>query len=253
MANTQKDVTLSICTTPQPDDLTEAGFEALVYVAIGQVGSVGETGLSTNILTYDTLTTAVSQKAKGISDAGSPEIEVARNYNDAGQVALRNAAATNFNYAFKLERNDAPDASTTNTVIYNRGLVIGPRRPNGRNEDFDLEIFQLALQQAEVVVNPEASVAPVNTLLPAISGTMSVGNTLTAYEGKWTNDPTSFTYQWQADAAGNGVYAAISGATSSTYVLTAGEQGDSVRVVVTATNGGGSTAANSGGTRLIAA
>lgn len=156
MANTQKNVKFSICVTPQPDDLDQEDFEALTWVLVGQVGSVGETGLTTNIVTYDTLDTEVTQKAKGISNAGDPTVECARKYDDAGQIAMRAAAKTNFNYAFKLERNDAPDAETTNTIIYNRGLVTGPTRPNGRNEDFDLEVFTLGLQQDEIVVNPEA-------------------------------------------------------------------------------------------------
>lgn len=156
MANTQKDVKFYICTTPQPADLDQAGFEALTWVAVGQVGKIGETGIKTNVVSYDTLDTDVSTKAKGVSNAGDPTVECARSYNDAGQVAMRAAALTNFNYATKIERNDAPDASTTNTVIYNRGLVMGPTRPNGGVEDFDLEIFTLGLQQREVVVNPTA-------------------------------------------------------------------------------------------------
>ena len=155
MANTQKDVLLYISTTAQPDDLQDYQFEALVWTKISQVGMLGESGSSTNILSYDTLDTDVTQKAKGITNAGDPQIEVARVYNDAGQIALRAAALTNFNYAFKQVRNDAPEENWTDTVIYNRGLVTGPTRPNGRNEDFDLEIFTLALQQREVVVNPE--------------------------------------------------------------------------------------------------
>lgn len=155
MANTQKDVEFYICTTPQPEDLDRAGFEALTYVRVGQVGAKGETGMQTNVVSYDTLDTKVTQKAKGISNAGDPTIEVARLYNDLGQIALRAAAKTNFNYAFRTVRNDAPDAETTNTVIYERGLVMGPTRPNGRNEDFDLEVFTLGLQQEEVVVDPE--------------------------------------------------------------------------------------------------
>lgn len=154
MANTQKDVEFYISTTVAPSDLDQAGFEALSWTQVGQVGMVGETGIQTNVLSYDTLDTEVTQKAKGISNAGDPQIEVARVYDDAGQIAMRAAALTNFNYAFKTVRNDAPSASFTDTIIYNRGLVMGPTRPNGRNEDFDLEIYTLGLQQREVVVDP---------------------------------------------------------------------------------------------------
>ena len=153
-ANTHSGNRLFICTTPQQSDLTAATAAALQWIEIKSVGSVGETGVSTNLLTYNTWDTTVTQKAKGITDAGSPVIEVARIPTDPGQIALRNAAKTNVNYAFKMMANDQPTANGTPTTIYNRGLVTGPRRSNGRNEDFDLEMFTLGLNQVEIVVDP---------------------------------------------------------------------------------------------------
>jgi len=41
--------------------------------------------------------------------------------------------------------------------------------------------------------------APVNSVLPVISGTAQTGSTLTASTGTWTNSPTGYTYQWQSD------------------------------------------------------
>lgn len=153
-ANSNAGGKVYICTTAQASDLDQTGYEALTWVEIKGIGSHGETGSSTNILTYDTWDTTVALKAKGITDAGSPEIEVARISTDAGQDALRAAAATNLNYAFKMVKNDKLTGGGTGTVLYNRGLVAGPKRPHGRNEDFDLEVFTLALQQVEIVVDP---------------------------------------------------------------------------------------------------
>jgi hypothetical protein len=81
--------------------------------------------------------------------------------------------------------------------------------------------------------------APVNTVAPVISGTAQVGDVLTSSTGTWTNSPTSYSYQWNANGS------AISGATSSTYTLISGEVGDTITVTVTATNAGGSTPATS--------
>lgn len=149
---------LYVCATPQANDLNEAAYAALTWVLVGGVGNVGETGNSTNILSYDTWDDAVVQKAKGLTDAGSPEIEVARDPSDAGQDILRTAAQTNFYYAFKIEGTDVPNSNPASkpTIRYNRGLVAGPREPNGRNEDFDLEIFTLGLVQKQIKTDPVA-------------------------------------------------------------------------------------------------
>jgi hypothetical protein len=104
------------------------------------------------VVSYDTLGTDVTLKSKGISNAGDPEVEAARIPADPGQVQMRAAAATRNSYAFKYEQDDAITPTTGNgTTYYNRGIVTGPRHPNGRNEDFVLEIFALGLNQKEIV------------------------------------------------------------------------------------------------------
>lgn len=157
--NTNAGSKLYVCATAQPDELDRTEFEGLTWVQVGGVGSVGETGDNTNMLSYDTWDDAVVQKAKGMTNAGDPEIEVARDPDDAGQDILRTAAGTNLYYAFKIEGTDKPDTNPASkpTIRYNRGLVAGPREPNGRNEDFDLEIFTLGLVQKQIKVDPVAA------------------------------------------------------------------------------------------------
>lgn len=100
------------------------------------------------------------------------------------------------------------------------------------------------LAAASTVYNPTVIgvAAPVNTVAPAVTGTGYVDQTLTTTDGTWTGSPTGYTYQWQRNT---GSWGDISGATSSTYVVTLTDEGVPVRCVVTATNAGGSTAANS--------
>ena len=45
---------------PQPTDLDASGFAALKWLEVKAVGSVGETGTQTNIVSYDTLGTDVT-------------------------------------------------------------------------------------------------------------------------------------------------------------------------------------------------
>ena len=153
-ANTMSGGKLYVCATPKNSDLDKTGFEALTWVQVKGVGSHGDTGSNTNIVNYNTWDTEFVQKSKGTSNAGDPEVEVARIPADAGQLILRTAGDhfNKNNYAFKIERNDMPSGGTTNTCIYNRGLVTGPITKHGRNEDFDLEVFKFALQQQQITV-----------------------------------------------------------------------------------------------------
>jgi hypothetical protein len=99
-----------------------------------------------------------------------------------------------------------------------------------------------------------SAAAPSNTVAPAVTGTATQGQTLSCTTGTWLNSPTSYSYQWQrADDSGFTTNLTnIGGATTNTFVLTASEVSKYVRCVVTATNAGGSTAANSNGVGPVA-
>ncbi len=87
---------------------------------------------------------------------------------------------------------------------------------------------------------------PVNTALPAISGTAKEGETLSASTGSWAGtEPFSYTYQWRSCNGSGESCSNISGATSSTYKLTASYVGKTLRIVVTAKNSVESTEATS--------
>lgn len=116
---------------------------------------------------------------------------------------------------------------------------------DGYIEDFEPEAPTEDKQIATLTIKrsgpatPNAAAAPSNLVLPAISGELDEGDTLTAFEGVWANEPTSFSYQWK-NAGVN-----ISGATSRTYVVQAGDAGDAITVTVTGANSAGSASATS--------
>lgn len=81
------------------------------------------------------------------------------------------------------------------------------------------------------------TVTPVNDApagLPVITGTLAVGQTLTADTDGISDaeELGAFSYQWQADGV------AIGGATAGTYTLTADEMGKAITVTVGYTDGG---------------
>ncbi len=88
-----------------------------------------------------------------------------------------------------------------------------------------------------------AASAPVNLSLPTVSGTKAVGLKLSSSTGVWSGTaPISYSYQWQLCAPG---CSNIAGATASSLMLSAGDAGKRLRVLVTAANSGGSTRATS--------
>ena len=80
--------------------------------------------------------------------------------------------------------------------------------------------------------------APVNTVLPVVSGTTYVGDLLTTTDGTWSGSPTSFSYQWKRGATNIGTNA-------NTYTLLTADASTNITCVVTATNASGSTPATS--------
>jgi hypothetical protein len=83
---------------------------------------------------------------------------------------------------------------------------------------------------------------PVNLVAPAISGTPTVGQTLTMTDGTWDGFPSLvYTRQWLRDGA------PIAGVTGSTYVLVDADAGHVISAAVTVQNAfGGTTAVSSG-------
>jgi hypothetical protein len=100
---------------------------------------------------------------------------------------------------------------------------------------------------------PPPPAAPTSSSLPTVSGTTTEGQALSAAHGSWTGNPTSYAYQWQdCDGSGGGCVS-IAGAKAAAYTLTAGDVGNTLRVVVTASNEGGSASATSAATATVEA
>ena len=122
--------------------------------------------------------------------------------------------------------------------------------------DFFLNSVQLGAEQGDVVTftatlesgeSMTATIGPYNTVLPAITGTLSGTNVQTTTNGTWLGDATiTYARQWQRgnNADGNDPsWVNISSATGLTYTLTGSDTGKYIRCRVTATNSVGSTVA----------
>jgi hypothetical protein len=81
--------------------------------------------------------------------------------------------------------------------------------------------------------------APTNRTAPSVTGSTSIGATLTCSRGVWRHTPTSYSYQWKRDTV------AIVGETANTYVLAMADDTHSITCTVTAANVTGSASATS--------
>ena len=86
---------------------------------------------------------------------------------------------------------------------------------------------------------------PQATAIPVVTGTMTVGQTLTSTSGTWPGTIDSYVYQWQRSSDSGVTWTNISGATASTYVLVAADAGYQIRSQVSLTTNTGSSSAYS--------
>ena len=99
----------------------------------------------------------------------------------------------------------------------------------------------LVAASAASAVTSTSTAAPSNASAPTISGEAAVGSTLTANPGTWCGSaPISFQYQWRVCGGNGGSCHDIAGATGQTYQVRNGDQGNTLRVHVIASNAEGS-------------
>ena len=88
--------------------------------------------------------------------------------------------------------------------------------------------------------------APVNTVLPAITGSAVVGQVLALGDGTWTDDGSpAFTYAWRRAGV------IIAGQAANVYTVALADIGAAITGRVTDTDTGGATAALSAGTGAV--
>lgn len=113
-----------------------------------------------------------------------------------------------------------------------------------------LAAVTVAMAAGILAAQASAAGKPTNVAAPSISGAAATGQTLTASPGTWQGD-SSITYQWELCDSAGAKCAVVAGATSRTNTITASAQGDTFRVLVTATNAAGSTTVASAQTGVV--
>ncbi len=226
-------------------------FEAINdWIEVEEVEDFGTLGDTSEAITFTAVGNRRVRKLKGSRDAGTQTFTVGRDPLDDGQEAFIAAERTDFNYPIKIEMADAPLPNYADSVLYYAGMVMSQPTNLGNVSNVVRRNFDVGINTGVYEVPSAPASAPANLFLPSISGIAQVGQTLTALEGSWSNNPSSFQYQWQENDGGWGN---ISGAINKTYTPIVGEVGNPLRVIVTAINGTGNASATSAPTADVIA
>lgn len=102
----------------------------------------------------------------------------------------------------------------------------GAYEKNVPNDDKMTATLTIKVSGEPVMTEPAA---PINLIVPTVSGAAKVGSPLTVDGGDWAG-AMEVTYQWKADAAN------IASATGASYVPVAGNVGKKISVAVTGKN-----------------
>ncbi|HEY2319666.1 MAG TPA: hypothetical protein VGH67_15270 [Solirubrobacteraceae bacterium] len=156
-------------------------------------------------------------------------------------------------YAYQWQRSTDSGATWTNLA----GATTGSHPLGVTDENSQLRILITAsnadgtsrVASAATATVPTA--APVNTVAPGVSGTARRGFLLTATPGTWSGIGNALAYQWQRSTDGGSTWASIAGATSTTYTLGVGDEGTTLRVLVTAANPDATVSAPSAATAAV--
>jgi hypothetical protein len=196
-----------------------AGWAAAAGAAANQAAELTVADAPTGT----TLGTSVAIDGNAVLGGASEEVDGGTNPGGAVYVFVEPAAGWKSEPAYphanetdELAVSDrAPGDALGGSVAYDGDAIVAGAvgRKVGNNT------YQGAAYVFNVAGLGGPTAAPANTALPVISGTAKAKSTLKCSTGSWTQDPSSFTYQWTRDGT------PIVGATKATYkVQTSDEQ-----------------------------
>jgi len=98
-------------------DFAESDFTSQSWTEIDGWETHGPIGDTAALITTQLINRTRDVKQKGTNNAGSMQNNFAIIRDDAGQIALRAAAKSKSNFAFRIEGNDAPDAVSHTVTV----------------------------------------------------------------------------------------------------------------------------------------
>ncbi|MBI2692544.1 MAG: thrombospondin type 3 repeat-containing protein [Solirubrobacterales bacterium] len=149
--------------------------------------------------------------------------------------------------------DDATTASCSNVSLATGGTYVLTAADYGKRVRLNVTASNAddtAIQSS--AISGLVSQVPLNGALPTILGTARVGQTLTGVQGSWTPADATLANLWlRCTTTSVASCSPIAGQTGNTYTLVAADDGQYIRIRVTATTIAGSVLANSNQTSQI--
>jgi hypothetical protein len=101
-----------------PATFNNAGYVALSYTAVGEVTNFGEFGREFTLVTHNPVASRGTQKLKGAFNEGSIALQLGLDTDDAGQILMKAASASDSLYAFRI-------TTANGDIYYFQGLTMG--------------------------------------------------------------------------------------------------------------------------------
>jgi len=123
MANSSTGTTLA-ASAAAPATHDAAGFGALSWTPVGNVGDFGEPGGTTEVLEFVPVETGIKEKFLGVQDNGGYDFVIARDSAEAGQTLLTDAYDNRTQISLQVTLPDG-DIQYTTSFIASRPINIG--------------------------------------------------------------------------------------------------------------------------------
>ena len=136
-------------------------------------------------------------------------------------------------------------------AVDNQGQVLISTNPTGGAGAWKAESIDPLASLVGISCTSSTFCATVDNAGHIITYTGSAANWLTATAGAWSNEPSSYAYQWERCNSGGSECSTISGQTGTSYQEGSADVGHSLRVEVTATNAVGSGKATSAASAVV--
>ena len=201
--------------------------------------------ISVNVIAYSSLGSVTSNSTvrSSVAAAGAAAPPVITGLVRAKRVLTTSngiwytaPTATTLSYQWQrsldsiLWNNISGATSSTYTVAegdigyFIRSQVFGERTVSSTD-------YKFTASSEPTVVVPTIIYEAVSTAAPIVSGSWTVGSTLSTTNGTWTSTGT-FSYKWQRSSDAGANWTDILGATASSYVLTSADASNNIRVQV---------------------